>query len=83
MSRSLELRVASGVLNAVPSVHCSFPFAQRVNELCGDPATRPAAIAVELPPATAAAVRAWMVQLGVGSGVAAALPALLGLVDSR
>ena len=49
-----------------------------VNRACADAATRPAAIAVELDPAAAAAVAGWLGELGVAPGEAP-LPCMLGL----
>lgn len=79
----LTLRVGQSVLTAVPSVHRSFPFAERVNELCADRSTRPDAIAVELSCHTAADVREWMIDLGIGPGERTDLPSMLALVRPR
>jgi hypothetical protein len=81
MTRSaVELPLREGQLLAVPARHYSLPFAMAVNAVCSDAATRPAAIAVELGPTAAAAVQAWMRELGVGPDTYCRLPSLLGLV---
>ncbi len=63
---SLEITVGGSVLTAVPAVHFRVAFAEEVNHLCSDPLRRPDAIAVELGPITAAAVRRWLTELGIG-----------------
>ena len=65
-------------LIGVPAVHNRAVFAEMVNRACADAATRPAAIAVELDPAAAAAVAGWLEALGVAPGEAP-LPCMLGL----
>jgi len=66
-------------LDAVPAVHFRVAFAGEVHRLCSDPATRPAAIAVELDPVAAAAAAAWLRELGVGPGRRTTLPCMLAL----
>lgn len=67
-------------LYVVPAQHFCHVFAGAVYRICSDPATRPEAIAVELGPATAAEARAWLGELGVGTGGLSPLPVMLGLV---
>jgi hypothetical protein len=76
----LELTLGGSVLAAVPAVHFQVAFAEEVNRLCSDPARRPDAIAVELGPLTAAAIRQWLTELGIGPTGRKRLPVMLGLV---
>ena len=80
---AIELKVGRGTLVAVPAVHFRLPFAAAVNALCGDPATRPDAIAVELGPEAATAASAWLQDLGMGPDRRRQLPCLLGLARSN
>lgn len=75
-----HLQRGDASLSIVPAIHFRVAFAEEVNRLCGDPDRRPDAIAVELGPLTAAAVRAWMVELGIGPSRRVRLPCMLGLV---
>ena len=65
---SLYMRIAGNGLRAVPGAHFRYAFAQEVHQVCSDPATRPNAVAVELDPKSAAAVRRFMRDLGISSG---------------
>src|SRR5690348_7511913 len=71
--------VSGSCLMAVPAVHFRVAFAERVNQLCSDPQTRPDAIAVELGPQTASAAAAFLRDLGMGPSVRKDLPCMLGL----
>ena len=77
----IEIAVGNATLLAVPAVHFRLAFAEEVNRLCRDSARRPDAIAVELGPATAAAVRRWLTELGIGPAARRRLPVMLGLVS--
>ena len=75
----LTRSVAGGTLHSVPSVHFRLCFAEEVNRLAGQ--LRPAAIAVELGPAAAAAATEWLRELGMGPSrrTRVELPCMLGL----
>ena len=81
--KAIDLEVGGATLLAVPAVHFRLPFAEAVNALCRDPATRPDAIAVELGPAAAAAARAWLLEIGIGPSGQCRLPCMLALHRSR
>ena len=79
-SRNLpELRAGGGRVVAVPAVHQALAFAERINDLCRNPATRPDAIAVELPPSAAREIVAWLGDLGTGPERRSRLRCMLGL----
>ncbi len=75
-----EVKVFGSTLHAVPSVHFRIAFAAEVNRICNETKTRPEAIAVELGPVGAEAVRQWMTELGIGQSHRKHLPIMLGLV---
>ena len=75
----LTLDYRGHTLIAVPAVHYRAVFAEMVNRICADEETRPAAVAVELEPGAAAAVAAWLRELGVAPG-GKPLPYVLGLL---
>jgi len=79
----IELRIGSAVLLAVPAVHYQAAFAQRVNQVCGEPAEQPDAIAVELGPLIAAAASQWLSELGVGPAQRTRVPCMLGLAKQN
>lgn len=81
--QAITLEIQGATLFAVPAVHYRLPFAEAVNHLCRDQATRPDAIAVELGPAAAAAVLAWLRELGLGPSGRRRLPCMLGLHRAR
>jgi hypothetical protein len=64
----------------VPAVHFSHVFALEVNSICSLPQSRPEAIAVELGPQSATAVRNWLGELGVGNESGKGIPVMLGLL---
>ncbi|MBN1567784.1 MAG: hypothetical protein JXA73_08040 [Acidobacteria bacterium] len=65
-------------LYAVPAIHFSHIFAAEVNRICFHPATQPDAIAVELGPQTAIAVRNRIRELETGA--ANRFPVMFGLI---
>lgn len=69
-----------GDLFAVPAIHFCHVFATEVNRTCFNPATQPQAIAVELGPQAAAAVRNHIQGLEAGSGNGKAFPVMLALI---
>jgi hypothetical protein len=81
LEHNFEGRTKHVQLYAVPAVHFRLPFAEEVNRLCNDPATRLSAIAVELGPAIAAEARRWLKELGVGPGNKMSLPCMLGIMQ--
>lgn len=74
---SISIEFGEQRLHAVPAVHFRVAFAEEVHRLCSRHTTRPAAIAVELGCETAAAVAAWLHDLGVRPGVRVRLPCML------
>jgi len=76
----IELELGSATLLAVPAIHFQANFALQVNRACADPQRRPDAIAVEVGPVAAAAVRQWLGELGIGPTQRTRLPCMLGLV---
>src|SRR5947209_6857045 len=80
---SLVMDVHGKQLIGVPAVHFRLAFAEKVNRLCADAATRPEAIAVELGPQTAAAASAWLRELGMGPGRREPLPCMLSLTKTN
>lgn len=81
--QAITLEIRGATLLAVPAIHFRLPFAEAVNALCCDPRTRPDAVAVELGPAAAAAVRVWLRELGIGPAQRRRLPCMLGLHCAR
>lgn len=77
------LSINGSELWAVPAMHNRSVFAEPVNRLCRDAATRPEAIAVELSPDAVAAVVAWFRELKVGTSEARPLPCMLGLAKAN
>lgn len=77
----LTVRVGGSELIAVPAIHFNHVFAREVYRLCGDPSTRPDAVAVELGPIRTHAVRSWMKELGVGAPSCKEFPVMLGLLS--
>ena len=78
----LTLTYRGHTLIGVPATHNRAIFAEMVNRICADEATRPAAIAVELDPCATAAAIDWLRELGVAPG-GAPLPSMLGLRRSN
>lgn len=78
----LTLEYAGNTLISVPSMHYRAVFAEMVNHCCADSATRPTAIAVELPPNCTAEVAAWVRELMDSTGVSH-LPCMLGLMQQN
>ena len=77
----LTVNYESGELIAVPAVHFSHVFAGEVNRLCADPETRPEAVAVELGPQSATALKSWLKQLCTEREGPNPLPVMLGLTQ--
>lgn len=76
---AVTVPVGGATLLAVPAAHFRLPFAEAVNRVCADPATRPDAIAVELGPDAAAVMRAWLREIGIGPNLRRRLPCMLAL----
>jgi hypothetical protein len=75
----LRIEIEGRRLDVVPAVHFRAVFAEQVNQLCANQATRPKAIAVELGPETCAAAATFLRDLGVGPDRREKLPCMLGL----
>lgn len=75
----LTLDFEGHTLIAVPAIHHRVVFAELVHRACADLAHPPAAIAVELDPAGASTIAAWLRELGVAPGQNR-MPCMLGLV---
>lgn len=76
-----EIPVAGGRLAAVPAVHYRLAFAEAVNVVCANRATRPAAVAVELGSGAVREIVAWLRDLGLAAPRSRVeLPCMLGLV---
>ena len=82
-ARKIEIRVANSTLTIVPAVHFRLAFAEEINAICRNPATRPDAVAVELGPSTAIAVTDWLKELGIGPQRRQMLPCMLGYVKQN
>jgi hypothetical protein len=79
----IEINYKNSHLYAIPSVHFHHVFADRVNKLCSHQKKRPDAIAIELGPQAAMAVRNWLKELGVMPGNRKELPVMLGLTQKN
>ena len=73
-----EIRLKGRTLIAVPAVHYRAVFARHVHAACVNEKSRLDAIAVELGPGAAAAVSAWLKELGMSQG-SKKMPIMLGL----
>jgi hypothetical protein len=80
-SHGIEYR--GSFLDIVPAVHYRVPFAQTVNQIACDTASRPDAIAVELGPGVAVAATRWLREIGVGPETRKSLPCMLGLKQQQ
>lgn len=78
----LTLTYEGHTLLSVPSIHYRVVFAEMVNRCCADAASRPTAIAVELPPHCTAAAAAWIRELMSPTGTSK-LPCMLGLIQKN
>ncbi|MGE3938808.1 MAG: hypothetical protein AB7F90_09065 [Nitrospirales bacterium] len=77
---SLTVRWRNRELYVIPAKHFCHVFAEGVNRICANPATKPEAIAVELGPDTLRAALRWMVELGVGTSNLRHFPVMLALI---
>lgn len=74
---AVVLKIGPAILQVVPAIHYRLFFARAVHRVCISSKHRPAAIAVELGPETAASVALWIRELACQHK---ALPVLLGLL---
>ena len=75
----ITVNYSNCILLGVPSIHFNHIFANEVNRICSNPATRPEAIVVELGAQGAAAALNWLKELGVGHKRRKPLPVMMGL----
>lgn len=78
-----RLTMGQSELVAVPALHDRLVFAEHVNRLCRNEATRPEAIAVELSPDAVVTIVAWLKELGVGQAHQPNFPCMLGLAKAN